>query len=105
MEPPLAKDLGFKHGSQASKIYSLLYSAYTMGNHRVPIRVMLEYCPTTNHRARICLIRDKLHDKNIRVRFGTWIVPPAEGKGSESSYWLEPVKEPSPIQPPAGLRF
>lgn len=97
MEPPLAKDLGFKHNSQTSRIYSLLYTARTMSGLKVPLGVILDFCPTTNHRARMCKIRDRLADPKIVARFGNWTVPPATVNGNDSWYWLERM-ETQPIQ-------
>lgn len=97
MEPPLAKDLGFKHNSQTTRIYSLLYSARTMSGLKVPRSVILDYCKTTNHRRIRCDINEALAKPTIIERFGVWQIPPAEVKlrpngSNESYYWLEYVE-------------
>lgn len=89
-KPPMPSALGLRAGSQAYRIYALLVTAYLNDKSpRVPIRVMLAYVKTTNHRARICKMRKLLEQPHIVEKYGKWRIPLAVGKGSDSSYWLE----------------
>lgn len=93
--PPPPEALRLKRGSQTWKIYRVLLDFYHVPHYkygiRAPISTILDYCPTTNHRARVCRLRELLREPKTIEAYGKWTIPHAEGKGSNSSYWLERV--------------